>query len=310
MNKTGLKRIIKAGWLNFTRNTFVSLSAVLVMVIMLFIIASVVSTDRLLSETLNSIEDKVDINVYFNPDTSEMDVLALESDLEMLDEVKEVKYVSKELALQQFRDRHENSQVTLSALDVLDNNPLGATLTIKANNTSQYDSIAAFLENYQAVGQTSNNIEKINYFDNKQAIDTLNNVIDGSRKLGFIVSVVFIIISIIITLNTLRLAIYISRDEIHVMNLVGATEGYISGPFIITGALYGVISTAVVMALLFPINYWLTDVVQDYFVDINFMEYYLQDIFKIGIYLLISGVLVGSVASSLAVKKYVKRRKR
>ena len=310
MNKTGLKRILKAGWLNFRRNTFVSLSAVLVMVVMLFVISGVMMTNNLLKDTLASIEDKVDINVYFNSDASELVALSLEEDLKTLPEVKEVTYISKEAALQQFRDRHENSQVTLSALDELGENPLGATLTIKANNPSQYDSIAAFLESYQSADATSQNIDRINYFDNKQAIDTLNNVIDGSQKLGFIVSIVFIIFSIIITLNTLRLAIYISRDEIHVMNLVGATEGYISGPFIITGALYGIIATALVMILLLPINYWLTGVVQDYFLDVNFMDYYLQDFFVITFWLLLSGITVGAVASSLAVRKYVSRRKR
>jgi len=310
MNKTGFKRIIKAGWLNFKRNTFVSLSAILVMVVMLFIISGVFMTDKLLSETLSSIEDKVDINVYFNSDTSELVVISLRDDIETLPEVKEVTYVSKEAALQQFRDRHENSQTTLSALDELGENPLGATLTIKAQSPSQYDSIAAFLENYQATDITSSNIDRINYFDNKQAIDTLNNVIDGSQKIGLIMSIVFIIISIIITLNTLRLAIYISRDEIHVMNLVGATEGYISGPFIVTGALYGLISTAVVMISLLPITYWLTGVVQDYFVDINFLDYYVQDFFQLTFWLLLSGIIVGSVASSLAVRNYVSRRKR
>lgn len=310
MNKIGFKRILKAGWLNFKRNKFVSLSAVLVMVVMLLVISGVMTTNKLLTETLSSIEDKVDINVYFNSDTSELEVLSLQEDINTLPEVKEVTYISKEAALQQFRDRHENSQVTLSALDELGENPLGATLTIKADNPSQYDSIAAFLENYQATDITSSNIDRINYFDNKQAIDTLNNLIDGSQKLGFIVSMVFVILSIIITLNTLRLAIYISRDEIHVMNLVGATEGYISGPFIVTGALYGLIATGVVAILLFPINYWLTGVVQDFFVDVNFMDYYLQDFFVIIFWLLLSGVVVGAVSSSLAVRKYVNRRKR
>jgi len=310
MNRIGIKRIIKAGWLNFTRNTFVSLSAVLVMVVMLLIISGVITTDRLLSETLSSIEDKVDINVYFNPTVDEATVLSLESQLETLPEVERVGYISREAALEQFKERHQNNQSTLSALDELGENPLGATLTIKAKNTSQYESIAAFLENYQSVNLSANNIEKINYFDNKQAIDTLNNVIDGSRKFGFIISIIFVIIAIVITLNTLRLAIYISKDEIHVMNLVGATEGYIRGPFIVTGALYGIVATIVVMILLIPLNLWMTSIVQDFFVDVNFMQYYLQDFFKLVMWLLVSGIVTGAVASALAVRKYVNSKRR
>lgn len=310
MNRIGIKRIIRAGWLNFTRNTFVSLSAVLVMAVMLLIISGVITTDRLLSETLSSIEDKVDINVYFNPTVDEITILSLEDKIETLPEVERVEYISREDALAQFKERHQNNQSTLDALDELGENPLGATLTIKAKNTSQYDSIASFLDNYQSVNLTENHIDKINYFDNKQAIDTLNNVIDGSQKFGFIISVIFVIISIVITLNTLRLAIYISKDEIHVMNLVGATEGYIRGPFIVTGALYGIIATVIVMVILLPLNLWLTSVVQDFFVDINFMEYYLKDFWRLVMWLALSGIITGAVASSLAVRKYVKVKKR
>lgn len=310
MNRIGIKRILKAGWLNFIRNTFVSLSAVLVMVVMLLIISGVITTDRLLSDTLSSIENKVDVNVYFNPAVDEVTVLSLEEQLETLPEVDSVEYISRESALEQFKERHQNNQSVLSSLDELEENPLGATLTIKAKNTSQYDSIAVFLENYQSVNLSANHIDKINYFDNKQAIDTLNNIIDGSQKFGFIISVIFIIIAIVITLNTLRLAIYISKDEIHVMNLVGATEGYIRGPFIVTGIIYGIIATIVVMAILLPLNLWMTSVVQDFFVDINFMEYYLQDFWRLVMWLLISGVVTGSLASSLAVKKYVNKKRR
>jgi cell division transport system permease protein len=310
MNIIGFKRILKSGWINFTRNTFVSLSAVLVMVVMLFIISGVIITDRLLSETLSSIEEKVDVNVYFNPDIDESVALSLEEQLKTLPEVERVEYISKEEALERFKERHKENQSTLSALDELGENPLGATLTIKAKNTSQYDSIASFLKNYQSVNLSENHIDKINYFDNKQAIDTLNNVIDGSQKFGFIISVIFIIIAIVITLNTLRLAIYISKNEIHVMNLVGATEGYIRGPFIVTGAIYGIMATFIVMLLLVPISLWMTSIVQNFFIDVNFMDYYIQDFWRLVMWLLISGIVTGAVASSLAVRKYVNSKRR
>jgi len=138
----------------------------------------------------------------------------------------------------------------------------------------------------------------------------LNNVIDGSQKFGFIISVIFIIIAIVITLNTLRLAIYISKNEIHVMNLVGATEGYIRGPFIVTGAIYGIMATFIVMLLLVPISLWMTSIVQNFFIDVNFMDYYIQDFWRLVMWLLISGIVTGAVASSLAVRKYVNSKRR
>jgi len=222
----------------------------------------------------------------------------------------------REIFAADFRDRIVHHLLCNEIQDIFEKNfsdnsyAIGATLTIKAKNTSQYDSIASFLKNYQSVNLSENHIDKINYFDNKQAIDTLNNVIDGSQKFGFIISVIFIIIAIVITLNTLRLAIYISKNEIHVMNLVGATEGYIRGPFIVTGAIYGIMATFIVMLLLVPISLWMTSIVQNFFIDVNFMDYYIQDFWRLVMWLLISGIVTGAVASSLAVRKYVNSKRR
>ena len=152
-------------------------------------------------------------------------------------------------------------------------------------------------------------VEKINYFDNKKAIDTLTNVIDGSEKFGFIMSIVFAVFAIVITLNTIRLAIFISRDEIHVMNLVGAEGSYIKGPFVVTGALYGIIATILVLLMLWPMTVWLTNVAQKFFVDINFLEYYMSDFVIIAGTLLVSGVAIGSISSYLAVRKYLRNNK-
>jgi cell division transport system permease protein len=147
------------------------------------------------------------------------------------------------------------------------------------------------------------------YFDNKKAIDTLTSVIDGSEKLGFIMYVVFALFAVIITLNTIRLAIFISKDEIHVMNLVGAEASYIKGPFVVTGAIYGVVATVIVLLALWPLSVWLTTVAQRFFVDINFLDYYMNDFFTIAGILLVSGVAISSISSYLAVRKYLRNNK-
>ena len=126
-----------------------------------------------------------------------------------------MKYVSRETALENFRLRHENDQITLQALDELGDNPLGATLNIKALEPSQYEGIANFLNEENILSSEGEKIiDKINYFENKIAINKLSRIINSAERLGLVLSLALIVVSIVITLNTIRLTIYISREEI------------------------------------------------------------------------------------------------
>lgn len=177
-----LRRIFRTGFVQFWRNGVVSLSAVLVMIITLFVIGSVIFSSALLKKSLVSIEDKVDINVYFVPEAVETDILNVKSSIEELPEVDFVYYVSKDVALENFRERHKNDQKTLEALDELDANPLGAVLNIKAKEPSQYEGVANYLEQNYPIGDGVSIVEKVNYFQNKQAIDQLGQIIDAEKN--------------------------------------------------------------------------------------------------------------------------------
>src|SRR5258708_1920421 len=115
MLKTTLKRIVKAGFLNFWRNGFVSLAAVLVTTVTLFVIGSVLFFSAILNTTLDGIRQKVDINVYFVPDAQESDILAMKKKLEALPQVSAVAYTSRDDALAAFRTRHQNDYLILQA---------------------------------------------------------------------------------------------------------------------------------------------------------------------------------------------------
>src|SRR3989338_4609706 len=140
------KRVIKAGSVNFYRNGFVSLSSVFIMTITLFVIGGVIFLSTTLSTSLEEIKSKVDVNVYFQTSASEEDITSLKSVLLKLPEVKDVEYISRAQALEDFKKRHEHDELTLQALDELPDNPLGAVLNIRAKEPSQYEGIANFLK--------------------------------------------------------------------------------------------------------------------------------------------------------------------
>lgn len=301
-----LRRIFRTGFVQFWRNGVVSLSAVLVMVITLFVIGTVIFSSAMLKTSLVAIEDKVDINVYFVTSASEPEVLKIKESIEKLSEVEFVTYISRDVALENFREEHKDDQQTIDALDELDENPLGAALNIKAKEPSQYEQVANFLEQNYPAG--SSVVERVNYFQNKKAIDQLGQIIDAGEKLGAIITVVFIIISILITLNTIRLAMFISKDEINVMKLVGASSNFITGPFLVTGAMYGLVSSVITLILFWPITYWLGPVTERFFVETNIFSYYISTFGQMFLIMVAAGIFIGSVSSYLAIKRYLRIR--
>lgn len=305
-----IKRILKTGFVNFFRNTFVSLSAILIMTITLFVFSMLIFSSALLNKTLEEIRNKVDVNVYFLPEASEENILVVKKEAENLPEVEYVEYISKEQALENFEFRHKNNEQILEALDELEENPLGAILNIKAKETSQYENLALFFEQNYPTDLPESIIEDVNYNQNKETIQKLSQMIEAGEKLGAVISIIFIIISIIITFNTIRLSMHLSRDEIKVMRLVGASGSYISGPFIVTGLMYGVFASIVTLIILYPITYWLGPTTASFFNGMNIFEYYLRSFGQIFLIIFSCGILIGSVSSFFAIKRYLREQRK
>jgi len=304
---TELKRIIKAGFVNFTRSGIISWAAVLVVTITLTVITTIILLQAVLHSSLDQIKDKVDVTIYFTVDAPEIKILSLKESLEKLPEVSDVSYISAEEALQLFRERHQNDYPTIQALDEIKDNPLGGYLNVKAKEISQYESIANFMQSDNALVLGSASIvDKVNYHQNKIVIDRLNNIIAGAQKLGFLITLILIAISIIITFNTIRLTIFIAKDEIGVMRLVGASKMRVRGPFMVEGAIYGVIATIITLIIFFPATIYLGRTMTN-FLGLNIYDYYVSNLLQISVIILLSGVILGIVSSFFAIRKYLNK---
>ena len=302
-----IKRIIKAGFLNFKRSGLVSWAAVLVVTITLSVITIIILLQAVLHFSLSQIKDKVDVTIYFTTNAPEEKIMQLKSSLEKLPEVASVSYTSADEALRIFRERHANDYPTIQALDEIGENPLGAYLNVKAKEVSQYESIASFMKGGDAlVSGSASIIDKVNYHQNKLVIERLNTIISGAQKLGFLITLLLVIISIIITFNTIRLTIFIAKEEIGVMRLVGASKMHVRGPFMIEGAIYGVIATLITTVIFWPATFWLGVKMTD-FLGINMYNYYLLNFFQIFAILLLSGIILGIISSFLVIRKYLNK---
>jgi len=300
---TSLKRIIKWGFKNFARNAWLSTATVSIMTLTLLVITVLLMVSVVANVVLENLEDKIDISVYFKLETQETDILEVKSQLESLAEVESVNYTSQEQALISFKERHKDNPVLLQSLEELDANPLEASLNIKAVETSQYVSINQFLESvtYQEI------IDKVNYMQNKEVIEKLSKIIIDIKTGGLGLTFLLALIVFLVTFNAIRLAIYSSREEINVMRLVGATNAFIRGPFIVEGILYGVIAAVITLAILYPTFYFISPKMSSFLPIDSIFSYFQANILAFLVLLLAVGVVLGSFSSYIAVRKYLKR---
>jgi cell division transport system permease protein len=299
------KRVARYGLIGFIRNGFVSLAAVLIMTITLLVLGVLMVVGAGAQATLAGLQEKVDITVYFTTTAADDQIQQLQSSIKALPEVANVNFVSREAALAAFQLRHKNDQLTMQALEELGENPLGASLEIRAKDPSQYESIAKFLDSQQNT-PLGTAIDKVNFFQNKAAIDKLAEIIAVSRTIGLVIAVVLGTASLLIAFNTIRLAIYTARDEIGVMNLVGASNWYIRGPFMIAGILYGVISGFLVLLILYPILLWLGPGSEQFLGNFNTATYFTSNFPMFFLIIMGSGIGLGALSSFLAVRRYLR----
>jgi len=298
---------MQTGWRYFIRNGFVSLSAVLIMAVALFTVGGVMFLLALLQISVAEIENKIELTVSFSVTAPEEEIRVVRRALEALPQVEGVSYMTREQALEAFRTRNTGDTLILQALDEIGDNPLGATLSVRAREAAQYESIAGFLANPTALSPAAASvIERVNFQDNKAVFERLTRFTSAAERLGAVVSAAFGILALLIAFNTIRLIIYISREEIAVMLLVGATMRFVRTPFVVAGVLYGIIAACLVLTLFFPLTWWLRSMSADFFSGADVFRYYSVHFFEFAGLLFGAGALCGAVASALAVRKYLK----
>ena len=272
------------------------------MVLALFVFLNLIVFNVLTKNVLDVLRDKIDISVYFQNNVSEDDILKVQRSLESLAEVKIVQYISKAEALKLFQERHKNDETISQALDVLEQNPLSASLNIKAKDPRDYPIIAAYLGNESLKSL----VDQVTYNQNQLVINRLATIVDTVSRAGIALTVILSLIAVFVTLNTIILTIYSTRDEIGVMRLVGASNRFIRGPYIVQGILYGFIAAVLSLLLMAPLVYFAAPYVQILMPEMNLKTYFYSNLLSLFGYQAIFGIVLGTVSSAIAVRKYLK----
>ncbi|MBX4204601.1 MAG: ABC transporter permease [Candidatus Doudnabacteria bacterium] len=303
MNSTVFKRLVKSGVTNFFRNIWLSIAATSVMTITLFIISTIIVLYTLTSVSLDNVKDKVGITAYFNNTTSETEILNIKDELAATQGVKEIVYIPKNLARDKFIAAHQDEPLLIETVNEFseNDNPLPASFAIKGENLSDYENIASVLgsDRYKPY------FAKIR--DNKKVIDRLNKITNVITKGGIGLTIVFIIVTIMVMFNTIRLTIYNRREEVEIMRLVGATNWYIRGPFIIEGIMYGLLAMIIASGIMLLLLSVLSGKVEQ-FLSLQTLGGSLMSAlyWKILLANLVIGVGLGVIASLIAMRRYLR----
>lgn len=295
-------RIIKSGWANFWRNFWLSCATVSTMIVAIFVFTGLLLSNVLAGEFIKDLQDKVDISVYFNKDANESDIIMVKQELLKLSDVTLVDYVSKDDSLNQFKERHKDDPLILESLQELGENPLQAVLNIKAAKVDSYKNIAEFLEQ----DKYKDLVEKVNYRQNEAIISKVFQISDALKKTGIIISVILALIAILVAFNTIRLAIYSAREEVSVMRLVGASNWFIRGPFLLQGIISGVVAALINWIIFFGVTWKISPQINNFLPGSDIFRYYQVHVLEIFLILIATGIVLGAFSSYIAIRRYLR----
>lgn len=299
---TNFFRVFKLGWQDFLRNMGISLGTVFIMFIALSLLAGTLFLKGISESLISTLKEKIDISVYFKSTTQEGDIFKAREKLENLPEVEEIDYISREKALEAFKEKHKNDPQIMDALTEIGNNPLPASLNVRASSAQSYAAISNFLEK----GEFKNLIEKVNYRQNKLIIEKLFSISALIKKGGLAISLLLIFIAVVVTLNTIRIAIYSKRKEIEIMKLVGATDGFVRGPFLIQGIILGLFAGFLSFMIFYGVDILFPSEGSLIFAELGFSNFFEKNILLFLLIQLGGGIILGAISSLLALQKYLK----
>jgi len=299
---TPLKRAILLGYKNFYRSIGISIATVFIVSASVFLISVLFIFNSAANILIDNIKQKVDISVYFIESAKTEEVLAIKAELLKIPEVKNVNYITKEEALNEFTAKHNDEQALIDSLSEIGKNPFLASLNVSVFDSSKYQQIVDFLngDNYK------NLVERVDYFQRKPVIDRLYLISDSINKGGLILSIILGLVSILVAFNAIRVAIYASKDEISVMRLVGASNWFIRGPFLIQGVIAGLIAFIVSFFAIFWLCYGFNGSIKQIAPEISPFKIFIANFWILIIIQIVSGISIAMISSVFAIRKYLK----
>ncbi|MFH1030772.1 MAG: permease-like cell division protein FtsX [bacterium] len=300
-----LYRVIKFAFQNFWRNIWLSLVTVTILTLTFITISFLLIFNVIAKQSITVIQDKIDISVYFKRDIAEEEITQTQFKLLSMPWTKNIKYISREQALENFKIKHFDNNKLIDILGELDENPLGATLIVTAKDIEGYNKIIDVLNSEEFILKIQNTETDFNNY--RRAIDRISIITNKVKQIGITASIVLALIAVLIVFYTIKIAVYIHKDEIAIMKLVGAGNLFVKAPFLIESILYAILASMLSIIILYPLLKFVNPHIE-FFVgaDFNLITYFKDNIFIIAGWQLLAAILLNLISSSAALGKYLK----
>lgn len=291
-----------AGSRNFLRNAWLSTAATAVMTVTLVIILISFVLSSALQTSVKTVLNRIDVSIFLADSVTPEQAIDMQKQLQQVENVQEVKYVNKEEALEKFKRQNRNNKRILDT--IRDNSiSLQASIEVKTKNPANLAPVADFVNRPEIKPMVS----KFSYEDDRKIlIDRVVRVSNFIRTAGLVMSLLFVVISVLIIFNTIRMAIYTRRGEIEIMKLVGATNWFIRGPFLFEACLYGIIAAAIAVGICYTLLLAGASRLTS-FIDVNStIGFFRSYPALIVLTELMIGMAIGVISSLLAMGRYLK----
>ena len=293
---------IKQALQGFTRNLSTTLGSIVTIFLSLFIIGVFLVGAIVIDNIVKSVESEVSITAYISDDAKQSDINSMESYIEGLDGVASVSFTTKEQALEDFRNMSSNADI----VDELGGNPLPASINIELSDPQKVQTVADEIETsdlFAKIADEDNPADSLKY--GQRTVERLFSVTNYVRYIGIALIILLVFISLVFINNTIRLAIMARRKEIAIMRLVGASNGFIRGPFLMEGALHAVIGALLASGCLELLRRLALPRLQE---SLAFLPIGIEGNTFLLIYLilLVAGLIIGLIGSAFAMRRYLK----
>ncbi len=304
-------RIIKYGTKGFARNFWLSSAATVVMSITLIILFVTVVASVILTNTADMMRDKIDITIYFKPETTRENLDELTEIISADSNTKSVVTADSKEEYEKFVAENAGSEEIINVLDdemrALMISKMQATMRVKVYNVDNLESIKYIVENDELFAKLVDEEKQPTYDVNQVEIATITSWARIARTGGIILAAVFLVISILIIFSTIRMAIFSRREEIYMMKLVGADKRFIRGPFLVEAEICGVLAGLIAASASYFGFMWLAPKLSGYGINVDEILGILQSSKLVLMFLIFIGlgIIIGRVSSRLAVSKYL-----
>ena len=313
-----LGRIFKYGAIGFMRNIWLSITATIVTALTLILLFSTVIASSVLSSTADSMREKIDISIFFEPGTAKKDLASMANTMKRDENVKSVDVSTSEEEFAKLKQEYEeeDNQKMLQTIDMVGEEVFikrqPAAMRVKVYDTSDLDSVKRIVNTDEEFQENLNKKSDYapTYDSNSSAIATISSWADIATKGGTALCILFIVISTLVIFNTIRMAIYSRAEEIYMEKLVGADNGFIRGPFLVEAMMSGVLAGLLSgLVGLFGFNA-LAPKLDEWNISVGYVNEFFatpQNIILVFLALIGVGIVITFISSRLAIHKYLKR---